>query len=119
MARTDVIVLGAGIVGVSVALHLVRRGLTVALVDRGEVGAGTSYGNAGVVEGNALFPPSFPTRLETLLRIAFKRAPEVNYHASCLPRVVPWLMAFWRNSTPQRPYRHRAGDAAVVRACRR
>ena len=34
MARTDVIVLGAGIVGTSVALHLVKRGLQVALVDR-------------------------------------------------------------------------------------
>ena len=34
MARTDAIVLGAGIVGVSAALHLVKRGLAVALVDR-------------------------------------------------------------------------------------
>ena len=34
MARTDAIVLGAGIVGISAALHLVKRGLSVALVDR-------------------------------------------------------------------------------------
>jgi D-amino-acid dehydrogenase len=34
MARTDAIVLGAGIVGTSVALHLVKRGLSVALIDR-------------------------------------------------------------------------------------
>ena len=49
MARTDAIVLGAGIVGVSVALHLVKRGLAVTLVDRGEPGRGTSYGNAGII----------------------------------------------------------------------
>jgi D-amino-acid dehydrogenase len=54
MARTDAIVLGAGIVGVSVALHLAKRGLAVALVDRGEPGQGTSYGNAGIIEGNTL-----------------------------------------------------------------
>jgi NADPH-dependent 2,4-dienoyl-CoA reductase/sulfur reductase-like enzyme len=36
MARTDAIVLGAGIVGVSVALHLAKRGLAVALVDRSD-----------------------------------------------------------------------------------
>jgi len=47
MARTDVIVLGAGIIGVSAALHLVRRGLAVALVDRRGAGEETSYGNAG------------------------------------------------------------------------
>ena len=34
MARSDAIVLGAGIVGVSAALHLVKRGLAVTLVDR-------------------------------------------------------------------------------------
>ena len=34
MARTDAMVLGAGIVGVSVALHLAKRGLSVALGDR-------------------------------------------------------------------------------------
>jgi D-amino-acid dehydrogenase len=101
MARTDAIVLGAGIVGVSVALHLVNRGVAVALVDRGEAGHGTSYGNAGIIEANTLFPASFPARFESLLRIALKRAPEANYHAAFLPRVAPWLMAFRRNSTPE------------------
>src|SRR5712692_4310201 len=98
MARTDAIVLGAGIVGVSVALHLVKRGLAVALVDRGEPGQGTSYGNAGIIEANTLFPAAFPLSLKSLMRIALKRAPEANYHASFLPQVAPWLLAFRRNS---------------------
>ncbi len=102
MARTDAIVLGAGIVGVSVALHLVKRGLSVALVDRGEPGRATSYGNAGIIEGNTLFPASFPPGLAALLRVALKRAPEANYHWSFLPQVAPWLLAFHRNSTPAR-----------------
>ena len=38
MARTDVIVLGAGIVGTSIAVYLAKRGLAVALIDRGGVG---------------------------------------------------------------------------------
>jgi D-lysine oxidase len=101
MARTDAIVLGAGIVGVSVALHLVKRGLAVTLVDRGEPGRGTSYGNAGIIEANTLFPVAFPSSLASLIRIALKRAPEANYHASFLARVMPWLLAFRRNSTPK------------------
>ena len=60
MARTDAIVLGAGIVGTSIALHLAKRGLSVALVDRRGPGEETSYGNAGVIEGNTLFPHPFP-----------------------------------------------------------
>jgi len=73
MARTDAIVLGAGIVGVSAALHLAKRGLTVALVDRRGAGEETSYGNAGVIEGNTLFAHAFPKGLGALLRIALKR----------------------------------------------
>ena len=102
MARTDAIVLGAGIVGVCVALHLVKRGASVALLDRGDPGRGTSYGNAGIIEGNTLFPATFPSRLGALLRIALKQAPEANYHASFLPQVAPWLLAFRRNSAPER-----------------
>jgi D-amino-acid dehydrogenase len=102
MARTDAIVLGAGIVGTSIALHLAKRGLSVALVDRRGPGEETSYGNAGIIEGNTIFPPAFPRDLKTVLRVAFKRASEANYHLSFLPQVAPWLIAFRRNSTPAR-----------------
>jgi D-amino-acid dehydrogenase len=102
MARTDAIVLGAGIVGVSVALHLAKRGLAVALVDRGDPGQGTSYGNAGIIEGNTLFPARFPAGIGRLVRIALKRAPEADYHVAFLAKVAPWLLAFRRNSAPER-----------------
>jgi D-amino-acid dehydrogenase len=102
MARTDAIVLGAGIVGTSVALHLAKRGLAVALVDRGGVGEETSYGNAGIIEGNTIFPPAFPRDLRALARIIFKRAPEANYHLSFLPHVARWLFDFYQWSTPSR-----------------
>jgi len=42
-----VIVLGAGMVGTSIAVHLAKRGLAVALIDRRGPGEETSYGNAG------------------------------------------------------------------------
>ena len=103
MARTDVAVLGAGIVGTSVAAQLARRGLSVALVDRAGPGLATSYGNAGIIEGNTVFPPAFPADPMALLRIALKLAPEANYHLSFLPRVLPWLMRFRANSALPRP----------------
>jgi D-amino-acid dehydrogenase len=99
MARTDVIVLGAGIVGTSIALQLAKRGLAVALLDRAQPGRETSFGNAGVIESNQLIPPAFPDDLGSLLRIALKQAPEAGYHFSFLPKVVPWLMAFRANSS--------------------
>jgi D-amino-acid dehydrogenase len=102
MARTDAIVLGAGIVGASIALQLAKRGLGVALVDRRAPGEETSYGNAGIIEGNTVFPPAFPASFSRLLRIALKRAPEANYHLSHLPQAAPWLLAFFAASRPDR-----------------
>lgn len=98
MARTDAIVLGAGIVGVSAALHLVKRGLSVALVDRGGPGEETSYGNTGIIEGNTLFAHAFPKGFGALLRIALKQAPEANYHLAALPGLAAWLLAYRANT---------------------
>ena len=86
LARTDAMVLGAGIVGTSVALHLAKRGISVALVDSAGIGEQTSYGNAGIIEGNTIFPPAFPFDVPALARIAFMRASEANYHPAFLPR---------------------------------
>jgi D-amino-acid dehydrogenase len=102
MARTDAIVLGAGIVGTSIALHLAKRGLAVALVDRRGPGEETSYGNAGIIEGNTIFPPAFPSSFGALVRVALKRAPEANYHLSFLPWAAPWLLAFRAASRPEK-----------------
>lgn len=102
MARTDALVLGAGIVGTAIALHLAKRGLAVALVDRHAPGEETSYGNAGIIEGNTVFPAAFPRGLAALARIALKRAPEANYHLAFLPKIAPWLLAFRAWSQPKR-----------------
>jgi D-amino-acid dehydrogenase len=102
MARTDAVVLGAGIVGTSIALHLAKRGLSVALVDRKGPGEETSYGNAGVIEGNTLLPHPFPAGLSALFRIATKQATEANYHLSFLPQVAPWILAYRSNSRMER-----------------
>lgn len=100
MARCDVLVLGAGIVGVSVALHLQARGRAVTLMDRGAPGEGTSFGNAGVIEGSALLPVGFPQDVSTLARHALKLSAESNYHMLALPGLAGWLLRYWRNSTP-------------------
>ena len=45
----DVIIVGAGLVGICCAVSLARRGKTVRLIDRDAPGQATSYGNAGVI----------------------------------------------------------------------
>jgi len=59
--NTDVVVLGAGIVGVSAAYAARQRGLSVVLVDRREPGNETSYGNAGIISSGSIFPLNQPS----------------------------------------------------------
>jgi D-amino-acid dehydrogenase len=101
MARVEAMVLGAGIVGTSIALHLVKRGLTVALIDRREPGEETSYGNLGVIGGAGVYPTAFPRRLSRLIRIALNRAPEANYYPSFLPSIARWLISYFTHSSVQ------------------
>lgn len=98
----DAIVLGAGIVGVSVALHLQARGVSVTLVDRRAPGEETSYGNAGLIEASSVVPYGFPRDWRTLLRLARNDSTMLRYDARSLPAYARWLAAFWRESAPQR-----------------
>lgn len=60
--KFDTVVLGGGIVGVSIAVHLQKRGRSVALVDRKPPGNETSFGNAGLIQREGVYPYAFPAR---------------------------------------------------------
>ncbi|HEX5321170.1 MAG TPA: FAD-binding oxidoreductase [Stellaceae bacterium] len=100
--QADVVVLGAGMVGVSVAVHLQKRGRQVVLVDRRQPGEETSYGNGGLVQREAVFPHAFPRDIAELRRIARNRSVDVHYHLSALPGLAGRLFRYWWNSEPGR-----------------
>lgn len=100
--RYDVIVLGAGIVGVSAALHLQLRGRSVCLVDRRQPGEETSYGNAGLIERASVIPYAMPRQFSALLRYGLNRSPDVRYRLAHLPRMSTWLFQYWRHSSQRR-----------------
>lgn len=98
--KHDVLVLGAGIVGVSAAIHLADRGRSVAMVDLRGPGEETSFGNTGVIERSALLPVPFPRDVKFLVELAFGMRPHAHYHPLALPNLAPWLWAYFRSSTP-------------------
>jgi D-amino-acid dehydrogenase len=106
------IVLGGGMVGVTAALHLQRRGWAVTLVDRREPGRETSYGNAGMIQAEAVRPYPMPRDLATLVKIATGRTNDVRYSLASLHHHVEPLLRYWWHSAPNR---HRAAVAAWAR----
>ena len=117
-SKTDVIVLGAGIVGVSAATHLQQRGRAVVLVDRRTAaGEETSYGNAGLIERASVFPYAFPRELGTLLRYAQNNSTDAHYHFSALPQVMPWLGRYFMASSPEGVAKTAAGAWPLIQRC--
>ncbi len=102
VARSDVLVLGAGIVGICVALHLQKRARAVTLVDRRGAAEETSFGNAGLIQREGVFPYGFPHDFGALLRYGLNRTIDAYYHPSALWRLAPFLWQYWHYSRPAR-----------------
>jgi D-amino-acid dehydrogenase len=115
--NADVIVLGAGMVGVSVALHLQRRGRDVVLIDRRGAGEETSYGNSGLIQREGVIPYTFPREFGAILSYAMNNRSDVVYHLSALPRLAPWLFRYWQNATPERIERSAQALAPLMAQC--
>ena len=114
--KADVVVLGAGMVGVSAALHLQQRGRDVILVDRHELaGEGTSYGNAGLIECASVFPYMFPRDFNQILRYALNLSPQVRYAVADLPVFLPWLVRYFLASSPQRALHSALAELPLIR----
>lgn len=100
--KQDVVVLGAGMVGVCIALHLQKRGRAVVLVDRRGAAEETSFGNAGFIQREAVAPHAFPRDWATILRYAKNRSIDAYYHVGALPVVAPFLWRYWWHSSKAR-----------------
>lgn len=97
----DVVVIGAGAVGASVAYELSRRGASVVVLEREEdVGGGCSYANAGLLSPSHVAPLTTPANISAGLRSMFHS--NSPFSVSAHPRLVPWLGRFIVSARPRR-----------------
>ncbi len=113
----DVLVLGAGMVGVAAAWHLQKRGLATLLVDRRGAMEETSFGNAGLIQREGVVPYGFPQDLATLARIGGNRAIDAVYHWAALPRLAGFLLRYSRHSRPASHARIAHSYAPLIARC--
>lgn len=105
-AARSVAVLGAGIVGISCALHLARRGFEVTLIDRREPGSETSSGNSGVIGRASIAPLGQPAIWRKLPRYAANRDRAVRFGPAYPARLakqgadLEWFVRFLANCRP-------------------
>ncbi|GAN91699.1 D-amino acid dehydrogenase [Gluconobacter frateurii M-2] len=97
----DVVVVGAGIIGLSVALNLQERGREVLVIDRALPGEATSSGNAGIIQADGVVPVAFTRVWSEFLSYARNRDNEAYYHWTAPLRFAPQFFAYWQNGTPE------------------
>ena len=94
----QIAILGAGMVGICTALALQERGHDCVVVDRRPPGSETSYGNAGIIQAEAVEPYALPVNPLLMLRMAFGWKNAVALHWPSMPRQFPALYSYWRSS---------------------
>lgn len=90
----SIAVVGAGIVGAATALALAAEGHVVTVIDRGEVGAGTSFGNAGGIVEGAVTPTATPDVLRSIPAYIFDRNGAAVLRPAYALQALPWLLRF-------------------------
>jgi D-amino-acid dehydrogenase len=110
----DVLVIGAGILGLAIALRLQREGRQVTVIDRTGVAAEASRGNAGALAFTDILPLASPGILRQAPRWLLDPLGPLSIAPAYLPRIAPWLFHFWRASFPARVKASAAAQAALM-----
>lgn len=113
--RKHITVIGAGIVGVCVALNLRREGFAVTLIDRQGPGEGTSFGNAAVISPDIVVPMTSPGIIRQVPGMLLDPLGPLRIRWRHLPRLAPYLLRILAASRRSRIESTSAAMAALAR----
>jgi len=117
----DIAVIGAGIIGCTVALRLAQElgqagsAPRIVVIDREGIAAGASRGNAGAYAFSDIQPLASPGIVRQVPRWLLDPLGPLALRPAYLPRIAPWLWRFWRASQPARVAASTAAQAALNR----
>ncbi len=100
--QPQVIVVGAGVVGLSTALALQARGLSVVVLDREGPAAGASAGNAGAFAFTDILPLASPGILKKAPKWLLDPLGPLSVPPAYALKIAPWMFRFWRACAPSR-----------------
>lgn len=100
--KRDIIIIGAGIVGLSTAYFLQKKGRNVTIIDEGDITNSTSFGNAGLLSAFDKTPLSYPGVVTNTLKLMLKNQSPAIFHPSLDPKIYKWLFNFVTSANEKR-----------------
>lgn len=107
----DIVIVGAGIIGLSAAFRLQQAGRKVTLIDKTGIALGTSFGNAAAFAFSDVLPMSAKGMLAKVPGWLLDPLGPLTIPPAYFPTILPWLVRFWRAGWRDRA---QAGIAAQV-----
>jgi D-amino-acid dehydrogenase len=114
MAAPDVIVIGAGVVGLTAAIAAVASGLSVTVLDREGPAAGASAGNAGAFAFTDILPLASPGILKKAPKWLLDPLGPLTVPPAYALKIAPWMFRFWRACQPGRVAHSTAAQTALM-----
>lgn len=114
MSAKKVVVVGAGIAGVSAGIWLLRAGHSVTLIDKGDPGQGASFGNAGILACCSMLPVTGPGLISKGPGYLLDKNFPLFVRWSYMPKLAPWLARYMSHANDADTRRIAAGIAGVV-----
>ncbi|MBD9374726.1 FAD-dependent oxidoreductase [Rhizobium sp. ARZ01] len=112
--QPDVVVVGAGVVGLSAAIAAQARGLSVVVLDREGPAAGASAGNAGAFAFTDILPLASPGILKKAPKWLLDPLGPLSVPPSYALQIAPWMFRFWRACQPSRVAHSTTAQTALM-----
>jgi D-amino-acid dehydrogenase len=117
-ATADIVIVGAGIIGLSAAFRLQQAGRRVTLIDRAGMAQGASFGNAAAFAFTDVLPMAAKGMLGKVPGWLMDPLGPLSIPPAYLPQITPWLVRFWRAGWRDRREASIAAQVALMELAR-
>ena len=100
--KRDIIIIGAGIMGLTTAYELLKAGRKVTIIDENDITDSTSFGNAGLLSAFDKGPLANPGIVFNTLKLMIKGESPINIHPTLDTKIYKWLWKFVNSANKDR-----------------
>jgi D-amino-acid dehydrogenase len=118
VVKTDVAIVGAGVAGLCSAYFLAKAGRSVRVIDQSTPGAGSSFGNCGMISPSHVLPNTLPGLPWKAFKWMFQRRAPFRVVPQANLDFVSWMFGFWQRCTREQVERTAPAISAILASSR-